>query len=284
MQNVKPGMKEMQLESFFNFYGQQHYFTGRVAPYLSICGCGPSAATLHYHMNKGVLQDGHTMLTDQGHSFHHYVSDVTTSWPVNGKFTQKQRDIYELVLKASRAVFAALKPGADWVEMHRLAERVILTGLKELGLLTGDVEVMMEKRLGFLFMPHGLGHLIGLDTHDVGGYLPHTPERNKQPGLRNIRTARIIEENLILTIEPGCYFRDFLLDGDVPKEFYEFDLSHLNREKIREYQKEIQGVRIEDVVLVTADGNENLSYDLPRSVEQIEKCMAGQEWRSSGFV
>jgi len=85
---------------------------------------------------------------------------------------------------------------------------------------------------------------------------------------------------VIITIEPGCYFRDFLLDGEVPKEFYEFDLSFINRDKIREYQKEIQGVRIEDVVLITADGNENLSFDIPRSCEQIEKCMAGEEWRN----
>lgn len=91
--------------------------------------------------------------------------------------------------------------------------------------------------------------------------------------------ARIIEVGVVLTIEPGCYFRDFLLDGEIPKEFYEFDLSFLNRNKIREYQDEIQGVRIEDVVLITETGNENLSYDIPRTVEQIEKCMAGQEWR-----
>jgi len=138
----------------------------------------------------------------------------------------------------------------------------------------------MEKRLGFLFMPHGLGHLIGLDTHDVGGYLPSTPERSQLPGLKNLRTSRIIDEGVILTIEPGCYFVNFLLDGDVPKAFYEFDLSHVNREKVKEYQDEIQGVRIEDVVLITADGNENLSFDIPRSVEQIENCMAGKEWRN----
>jgi len=279
MRNVKANMREMQLESFFNFYGQQHYFTGRVAPYLSICGCGPSAATLHYHDNKGLLKDGTTMLTDQGHSLHHYVSDVTTSWPVNGKFTKKQAEIYNLVLKSSRAVFEQLKPGTDWIEMHLLAERVILSGLVELGCLSGDVEEMMKKRIGFLFMPHGLGHLIGLDTHDVGGYLPTTPERRQEPGLKNVRMARIIEVGVVLTIEPGCYFRDFLLDGEIPKDFYEFDLSFLNRDKIREYQQEIQGVRIEDVVLITETGNENLSYDIPRTVEQIEKCMAGQEWR-----
>lgn len=105
LKDVKVGMRESQVESIFNYYGQQNYHTGRVAPYMSICGCGPTAATLHYHDNNGRLADGMTMLTDQGHSFHHYCSDVTTSWPVNGKFTEKQAQIYNLVLKASRAVF-----------------------------------------------------------------------------------------------------------------------------------------------------------------------------------
>jgi len=184
------------------------------------------------------------------------------------------------VLKAQRNVFRELKPGSDWIEMHRLAERTILTGLVELGCLKGDVEEMMAKRIAFIFMPHGLGHLIGLDTHDVGGYLPHTPERSKLPGLKSVRTARIIEKGVCITIEPGCYFRDFLLNGEVPKDFYEFDLSYLNLEKIREYQAEVAGVRIEDCVLITEDGNECLSYDIPRTVEEIEKCMAGLEWRS----
>ena len=139
---------------------------------------------------------------------------------------------------------------------------------------------MMEKRIPFLFMPHGLGHFIGLDCHDVGGYLPHTPKRNALPGLANVRTARVIEAGNMITIEPGCYFRDFLLDGEIPQDFYQFDLSYLNREKIREYQVEISGVRIEDVVLVTETGNENFSFDIPRTVPQIEACMAGQQnWR-----
>lgn len=191
---------------------------------------------MHYHNNDKTLADGQTMLTDQGHSLHHYCSDVTTSFPVNGKFTQKQRDIYSLVLKANRAVFEQLKPGINWTDMHLLAERVILAGLKDLGCLNGDVDEMQSKRIGFLFQPHGLGHFIGLDVHDVGGYLSNTPKRNTLPGLKNLRTARTMEAGMLITIEPGCYFRDFLLNGEVPKEFFEFDLSYLNLDKIREYQ------------------------------------------------
>ena len=95
-----------------------------------------------------------------------------------------------------------------------------MSGLVELGCLKGDVDEMLNKRIGFLFMPHGLGHLSGLDVHDVGGYLPTTPERRTEPGLTNIRTRREIEAGICITVEPGCYFRDFLLDGEVPKEFF----------------------------------------------------------------
>ena len=207
------------------------------------------------------------MLTDQGHSLHHYTSDVTTSFPVNGKFTEKQAQIYNLVLKASRAVFAKLAPGVDWMEMHKLSERVLLEGLVGLGLLTGDVDEMLEKRISFLFMPCGMGHFIGLDVHDVGGYLGHNPKRSIQPGLNNLRTARIMEAGNIVTIEPGCYFREFLLTGQIPEDYYKFDLSYVNLDKIKEYMTEVCGVRIEDVVLVTDTGCENLSYDIPRSIK-----------------
>jgi len=151
MRNVKPGQRESQLESFFRYDGEQRYFCGRVAPYLSICGCGPGAATLHYHDNDKWLVDGQMMLTDQGHQVHHYASDVTTSFPVNGVFTEKQKHIYNLVLKANRAVLTALKPGVNWKDMHLLAERITLEGLKELGLIDGDVDEMLNARFGFVF-------------------------------------------------------------------------------------------------------------------------------------
>ena len=128
------------------------------------------------------------MLTDQGHSFHHYTSDVTISFPVNGRFTEKQAQIYNIVLTATRAVFQILRPGVSWLDCHKLAERHLLQGLVDLGLITGDIAEMQEKRISFLFMPCGLGHFIGLDIHDVGGYLPHTPQRSPIPGWSNLRT------------------------------------------------------------------------------------------------
>ena len=245
---------------------------------MAISCCGPTASTLHYNDNNLTLKDGETMLVDQAHQIQHYASDITTSFPVNGKFTPKQAEIYNIVLKANRDVMIHLKAGVSWVDMHLLAERVILQGLIDLGIISGDLEEMLENRVAYLFMPHGLGHLIGLETHDVGGYLSTTPKRREQPGLRNIRTARVMEANTFITVEPGIYFRDFLLDGHFGDEL-SIDIKYLNREKIREYQKEISGVRIEDVVLVKQHECENFSAGLPRTVEEIEKCMRGEQWK-----
>jgi len=146
--------------------------------------------------------------------------------------------------------------------MHLLSERVLLEGLVELGLITGDVDEMLAGRLGFVFQPHGLGHLIGLDVHDVGGYLNSdsipdliSPERDQRPGLKNLRTARDMKAGMCITIEPGCYFRDFLLKGELDKDKLNIELKYLNLEKIKEYQQEVGGVRIEDCVLITETGS-----------------------------
>lgn len=135
-----------------------------------------------------------------------YAADITCSFPANGKFTKDQKLIYNAVLKARDAVIAAAKPGITWTDMHLLANRVMLTSLKEGGLLVGDVEDMMRAGLNEVFQPHGLGHLLGLDVHDVGGYLPGHPERSKDAGVRKLRTARTLLAGMVLTIEPGCYF------------------------------------------------------------------------------
>ena len=159
------------------------------------------------------------------------------------------------------------------MEMHLLAERVTLSGLLELGIVKGDIDEMIEKRVGFLFMPHGLEHLIGLDVHDVGGYLAKDPPRILKPGLKNLRTARTLKEGMVITVEPGCYFIDFLLHGEAPVEI---DLSYVNVELALEYRKEVAGVRIEDNVVVRKDSFELLTK-VPRGVKQIEACMRGEE-------
>jgi len=134
-----------------------------------------------------------------------YTADITCTFPCNGKFTEKQKIVYNAVLRASKAVMEAAKPGVSWVDMHKLSERIILEELKSAKILTGNVDEMMNVRLGAVFMPHGLGHLLGCDVHDVGGF-PEGTERPTQAGLKCLRTARTLQSRMIITVEPGCYF------------------------------------------------------------------------------
>lgn len=206
-------------------------------------------------------------LFDMGSEYYCYTSDITCSFPANGKFTNKQKGIYEAVYKSSRAVMKAVKPGVSWVDMHLLADRVQLEALKELGLVKGDIDEMMKVRLGAVFMPHGLGHFLGIDTHDVGGY-PQGCERIDKPGLRSLRTVRTLENRMVLTIEPGIYFIDVLLDAALnnPEQS-----KFLVRELVDQYRG-FGGVRIEDDIAITEDGMELLTC-VPRTVEEIEAIM-----------
>lgn len=137
-----------------------------------------------------------------------YAADITCSFPANGKFTEDQKLVYNAVLAARNAVNNAAKDGVSWVDMHKLANRTMLQALTEGGLLKGDVNEMLAAGLAAIFQPHGLGHLIGLDVHDVGGYLEHCPPRPSEPGLKCLRFARTLKAGMYITVEPGCYFID----------------------------------------------------------------------------
>lgn len=244
MRACKPGMMEYQLESLF----QHHTYTHggcRHMSYTCICACGPNANILHYghagRPNSRLLTSSDIALLDMGAEYHCYASDITCSYPVSGQFTDDQRRVYEAVLSAQVSILSKLKPGVSWLEMHREAEREVLKGLIKCNVLTtGDaesldtaIEEMLEADLGAIFMPHGMGHLIGIDTHDVGGYAAGTPERSPRPGLRKIRTARLMEEGMVLTVEPGCYFIDPLLDmalsNDKQKKYF-------NTERLKDFR------------------------------------------------
>jgi len=280
MKACKPGMKEYQLESVF-----QHvvYTRGgcRNMSYTCICASGCNSSVLHYgHAgapNDRDIQPHDMMLMDMGAEYHCYTSDITCSFPANGKFSPKQRAIYETVLQAQTAVINAIQPGIYWPDMHLLAERVILTGLLHIGILNhgSSIDEMLSKRIAAIFMPHGLGHFMGLDTHDVGGY-PSGVERSTLPGLKSLRTGRKLEEGMVITVEPGCYFIPHLLQKaleDPSKAVY------LNKEEVEKF-KTFGGVRIEDDVVVTASGCENLTRT-PKSVEEIEAIMAASSSSSS---
>eukprot|EP01135_Chromosphaera_perkinsii_P007121 Nk52_evm4s704 gene=Nk52_evmTU4s704 len=267
MRKCKPNMMEYQFESTFlheSYYNGGHRFTA----YTCICGAGHSGATLHYGQNDKISKDGDINLLDMGGEYFGYASDITCSFPTNGKFSPEQREIYETVLASQKAVMAAMKPGVSWPDMHRLSERVILEKLKEFGFLKGDVDEMMEKFMGSVFMPHGLGHFMGLDVHDCGGY-PKGTQRSTEPGLRSLRCGRELKAGMVLTVEPGVYFIDAVLD---PAMADEEKSKFFVKEKINKFRG-FGGVRLEDDVIVTETGIKNMTL-CPREIEDIEKLMA----------
>lgn len=195
-----------------------------------------------------------------GANYGGYAADITCSFPANGKFTEDQKMVYNAVLAARDAVIEQAREGVSWVDMHKLANRVMLQKLKEGGLLKGDVEDMMSVGLNGIFQPHGLGHLLGLDVHDVGSYLPGQPQRPTDPGCTRLRFSRILKDGMYVTVEPGCYFIDILLDRAIadPKMNCFIELEVLKR------FRNFGGVRIEDDVLITKDSCEIFSV-VPRT-------------------
>nr|GEU95951.1 xaa-Pro dipeptidase [Tanacetum cinerariifolium] len=267
--------EEYQLESVF-LHHTYFYGSCRHCSYTCICATGDNSSVLHYgHAaapNDRTLRDGDMALLDMGAEFHFYASDITCSFPVNGKFTSNQRLIYNAVLDAHDAVISSMKPGVNWVDMHKLAEKVILQALKKGSLLVGDVDEMMVERLGSVFMPHGLGHLMGLDTHDPGGYLQGA-ERPKEAGLRSLRTSRDLIDGMVITVEPGCYFIDALL---VPAMESSKTSKFFIHEEITKFRG-FGGVRIESDLYVTSDGCVNMTK-VPRKIEDVEAVMGGASW------
>ena len=266
----KKKLIERDIENYFVSYIRNKLYS-RNHPYEHICGCGPNGATLHYIVNDKEIKDGQLLLMDMGAIAGGYCSDVTSTVPVNGKFTDKQKNIYNIVLDANLEVQKNAKPGVSWTDMHLLAEKVILNGLRNLGLLSNNytVDEMLKNRVAYYFMPHGLGHLIGIDVHDVGGYLSFTPVRSQEKGLNCLRTARYLEANMILSDEPGIYFIPYLIEKALNDETI---CKYFVIEKIKEYY-DFGGVRIKDDILITEDGCKNLTEGLPRTTDEIESVM-----------
>ncbi|KAH8406466.1 hypothetical protein KR215_001577 [Drosophila sulfurigaster] len=274
MEFIRPGRMEYEGESVFLHHA---YAVGgcRHASYTCICGSGTNSAILHYgHAgapNNRPIQDGELCLFDMGANYCGYAADITCTFPANGKFTEDQKFIYNAVLDARNAVMNTARDGVSWVDMHRLAGRVLLERLKSGGMLNGDVDEMLEAGLSGVFQPHGLGHLLGLDVHDVGGYLPAEPVRPSEEWLSKLRFARILRAGMYVTIEPGCYFIGRLMNNALANP----ELRKFLNVEVFERFRNFGGVRIEDDVLITKTGTENFAI-VPRTVEEIEAAMAAK--------
>ena len=267
MKTIQPGKFEYEMKGTF-FKVQMENGLQQDA-YNGIFASGVNAAILHYTDNVSQIKDGDLFLMDAGFECKGYAADYTRTFPANGKFSETQAGVYQAVLNAQNAVIEAIKPGVKMEDLHMQAARIMMEGLLEMGVLQGSLDEIMEKNIFALFFPHGLGHFLGLDTHDVGGY-PKGVDRIDRPGIKFLRARRELLPGMVVTIEPGLYFIPALLkpaleDAEQSK--------YLNAEKLNQMM-DFGGIRIEDNIAVTENGYENLT-NVPKEIADIETLMAG---------
>ena len=234
MRRARPGMHENEIEAeFLHEFRQQ----GAQAPsYSPIVAAGANACVLHYLQNNAPMQDGDLLLIDAGCEVEGYASDITRTFPVNGRFSPAQREVYDLVLAAQRAALDAVRPGTAWDQPHEAAVRVLAQGFIDLGLCRGSLDEVLETGSHKQFYMHRAGHWLGMDVHDAGLYQTRGASVRLVPGM-------------VLTVEPGAYIRPA---DNVPEAFWNI------------------GVRIEDDLLVTVSGNDNLTAATPKTVADVE--------------
>ncbi len=272
MRMCRPGTSEREIAGAIEGVALQY---GAGVSFPSIVT--QNGQTLHNHDYSGTLQSGRLMLVDAGaETTMNYCSDFTRTFPVSGYFTPKQKEIYDIVQAANRRVFELAHPGAYYYQMHNEAARVIAEGLRSLGLMRGNMEDAVAVGAQALFMPHGLGHQMGLDVHDMENigekYVGYDEEtlRSSTPGLSSLRMGKRLREGHVITVEPGIYFIPDLIDK---WEVEGFGRDFINFAKVREYL-DFGGIRIEDNMLITPYGNRLLGSDRPPvTTSEIESYM-----------
>jgi Xaa-Pro aminopeptidase len=249
MKNIRPGMNEFQIESMMEAYMRDKGASG--VAYNSIIGGGVNACILHYVENNCPLQDGDLILIDAGAEYQGYASDITRTFPVNGKFTPAQRDVYDIVLDVQNACIEATKTGNTVKARQELSIELLTEGMKKLGLLKGKTQDLIKKKAFMKYYMHGVGHYLGLDVHDAGRYFTEQQAKNSRP----------FAPGMVLTVEPGLYIPPD--DKDAPAKYRGI------------------GIRIEDDVLVTEKGNVNLTAKVPKDPEIIEELMSKGKSKSA---
>lgn len=263
---LEPGKSEYELKAVFDYHHIQHGLMQDA--YNGIFASGTNSAILHYVENDREIQDGDLFLIDAGYEYDGYASDYTRTYPANGTFTKEQAAVYQAVLDAQNQVIEQIAPEVSMEELHMNSAEIMMQGLLDAGLIQGSLDDIMENDIFALFFPHGLGHFLGLDTHDVGGY-PKGVERIDRPGIKYLRARRTLQPTMVLTIEPGIYFIPALLK---PAFEDETKSQFLNQSKLTE-MFDFGGVRIEDNIIVTEEGYENLT-NVPKERDEIEEIMA----------
>lgn len=239
MKAARPGMMEYEIEALVE---QVFRRAGAAGPsYTSIVGAGANATVLHYINNDGPMNDGDLLLLDAGAEYKGYASDITRTFPINGRFNAAQRDIYDLVLEAQMSCVEMVRPGVRHLDIKNHSIEVLTAGMARLGLLQGDPEELIKEEKYMQFYMHGLGHFLGIDVHDVGRYFSDGESRPLEPGM-------------VMTVEPGIYVSPNT--KDIPEKYLGI------------------GVRIEDDVLVTENGPRVLSHKVPKDAGEIEALMA----------
>ncbi len=269
MKMAKSGMRESEIAGTIEGIALSHGAGVSFPVIVSVRG-----EILHNHSHANYMQEGDLLVNDSGaESFMHYAADITRTFPVSASFTSKQREIYEIVLQAQMAAIEQLQPGILYRDVHLTAAKVIAEGLKTLGLMKGDMDEAIQQGAHALFFPHGLGHMMGLDVHDMEnlgeqfvGYAENQ-QRSDQFGLAYLRLARTLEAGFVLTVEPGIYFIPELFNKW--KNVRKFE-SFINYEKVKTYLK-FGGIRIEDDVLITSEGHRVLGKPIPKTIKEIEE-------------
>jgi Xaa-Pro aminopeptidase len=271
MKMTKPGVLESQIAGVVEGIALSHGGMVSFPVILTING-----QILHNHHHGNTLEAGRLMVNDSGaESSMHYAADITRTIPVSGRFSDKQKEIYSIVLEAQTTAIRSIRPGVMNKDVHLKAVRTIAKGLNELGLMRGDVDGSVQAGAHALFMPHGLGHMMGLDVHDMEdlgekyvGY-DKTVKRSDQFGLAFLRLARELNPGYVLTVEPGIYFIPALIDKWMQEDRYpEF----IDYRKVNEY-RDFGGIRIEDDVLVTREGVRVLGKPIPKTIEELENIV-----------
>jgi len=268
MQMARPGVVEREAAGAMEGIAQSNGVRLAYPAIFSTHG-----ETMHNPYYDNVLNAGDIVINDSGaESPLHYASDITRTIPVGGRFSQRQREVYSIVLAAQEKALGMAKPGVEWREVHRQTAVALMEGLKELGLVKGDPQEAVAAGAHTMFFPCGVGHLMGLDVHDMEAlgedYVGYTEtiRRNHAFGWRYLRLAKAIQPGFVITVEPGTYFIPQLIDqwraGKKHRRFINYD-------KVEEY-RDLHGIRIEDNIVVTDDGCRVLGWPIPKNIEEVE--------------